>query len=121
MRRFTVSQVAEYFDVTTGTVRSWLNSGKIQGIKQDQLNAGKPRYSTFISEIEIKRFIEEHPKYNYVMEKIFPKDDTVENRRQEINNCFDCLKNMKKDCNTLVRDINVLIEHLNALLELEKQ
>lgn len=81
MRRFTVAQVAGYFDVSSTTVRSWVNDGKIRGIKQDQLNAGKPRYTTFISEKEIKKFIDGHPKYNYVVEKIWPVDETAEERK----------------------------------------
>lgn len=121
MRRFTVAQVADYFDVTTVTVRSWLNQGKIQGFKQDQLNPGKPRYVTLISETELKKFIENNPKYSYVIEKLWPKDETVEARRTEINACFSRLKIMKEDCNKLVQDMNALIKHLNTLLDLEKQ
>ncbi len=121
MRRFTVAQVSDYFDVANGTVRSWLSNGKIRGVKQDQLNPGKPRYTTFISEQEIKRFIDDNPKYNYVIEKIWPVDETAEERKTEINECFDRLKFMKEDCNKLVRDMNILIEHLNKLLELEKK
>lgn len=120
MRRYTVQQVADIFDVTAVTVRSWINKGDLKVTKEEIISGGPARYKTHIGEDQLRRYIDKHPKYEYVREKLFPKDVHAEERRLEINECFTQLKRMKNDVNALVVHMNVLIEHLNELLKLEK-
>lgn len=122
MRRFTTGQISEYLGVTKTTVLKWIADKKIAAVRETSFTTsmhGKTSY--VVSEKELRRFISEHPKYNFAEELIWPKDQKVEERRIEINACFDKLKYMKADVNRLVTDMNSLIEHLNTLLNLEKQ
>lgn len=118
---YSVSQIADLFDVCTETVRKWINDGKLRASKEDQLNFGKPRYKFYASAKQLDEFIKKNPRYDYVREKLHPEDPQKETRRTEINECFAELKNMKDDINMLVRNMNNLIEHLNTLLRLEKE
>lgn len=40
MRRYTVQQVADIFDVTAVTVRSWINKGDLKVTKEELISGG---------------------------------------------------------------------------------
>lgn len=62
MKTYNVTEVAKLFGVTDETVRNWLRSGELKGVRGPSKKKG-----WVINEADLSEFKVKHPRYSYYM------------------------------------------------------
>lgn len=125
MKFFTPKEIAGYCGVNKVTPIKWINDGDLPATKKEKPNAGNSknlvRFYYYVSENDLRDFLEKSPKYAHVIDVIWPKHITKEYRLKELDECLNEIASLQEQADHISERLSFVREKVQSLIQLENK
>lgn len=123
MKFFTPKEIAEYCGVDKVTPIRWINDGDLPATKEEKPRAinskSRVRFYYYVSEDDLRAFLEKTPKYRHVIDVIWPSHTTKEYRLKELDECLTEITSLQEQANYINRRLSFVRDKICDLIKAE--
>ena len=125
MKYFTPKEIAEYCGVNKVTPIKWINDGDLPAIKREKPHADNSkslvRFYYYVSENDLRDFLEKSPKYAHVIDVIWPKHITKEYRLKELDECLNEIASLQEQADHINKRLSFVRDKIWDLIKAENE
>ena len=123
MKFFTPKEIAEYCGVNKVTPIKWINDDDLPAIKREKPHAdnskSRVRFYYYVSENDLRDFLEKSPKYAHVVDVIWPNHGTKEYRLKELDECLTEIASLQEQADHINKRLSFVRDKIRDLIKAE--
>lgn len=123
MKFFTPKEIAEYCGVNKVTPIKWINDGDLPAVKEGEPSAinskSLVRFYYYVSEDDLRAFLEKSPKYRHVVDIIWPSRTSKEYRLKESDECLNEIASLQEQADHINKRLSFVRDKIRDLIKAE--
>ena len=125
MKYFTPKEIAEYCGVNKATPIKWINDGDLPAVKEEKPHIGnsksRVRFYYYVSENDLRDFLEKSPKYAHVIDVIWPNHITKAYRLKELDECLNEITSLQEQADYINKRLSFVRDKIRDLIKAENE